>query len=119
MRGVHHGRWDRRPQRVVFRVAVGGVRLGAIGRCGIRIVAVAAGGVTVVAPPLVRGVGLVGGGSRAGPASDGPCALMRAARRRFGIGARRCREVGQVPQARGGGLTRGCCCQPDRGLVFV
>jgi hypothetical protein len=101
MRDVHRGQWDCRPQRVVLRVAVGGATLGAIGRCGVRIAASVAGGVTVVPPTLVRGVGLVGGSSRARPASDGRCDLVCAARRRLGIGARWCWEVDQVPHARG------------------
>jgi hypothetical protein len=106
MRGVHRGRWDRRPRRVVYRVAVGGVTLGAIGRCGVRIVASVTGGVTVGPPPFVRGVGLVGDGYRAGPASDGRCAPVRAARRRCSVGARRCWELGPSTAVRGSGLTR-------------
>jgi hypothetical protein len=106
MRDTHRGRWDRRPQRVVFRVAVGGVALGANGRCGVRIVASVAGGVTVVPPPVVRGAGLVGDGARARPAHAGRCALVRAARRRLGVGARRCWGLAASTAVRSSGLTR-------------
>jgi hypothetical protein len=54
MRGVHDGRWDRRPRRVVQRVAVGGATLGAMCRCRVGSVASVLLCVTVVAPPLVR-----------------------------------------------------------------
>jgi hypothetical protein len=68
------------------------VTLGAIGRCGVTIAASVAAGVIVVAPPLVRGVGVVGRGLPAGPTNDYRCDSVSV----LGAGAGRlvkCREL--------------------------
>jgi hypothetical protein len=75
------------------------------------------GGSLRVAPPFVRGVGLVGGGLGAGPASGGRCTWVRAARRRGGIGARWCWELRPSTAGSGPRSNTGCCGQRDRHIM--
>jgi hypothetical protein len=118
MRGVHDSRRDRRPRRGVPCMAVGGAWLGQRVPCRVPIVAFVVVGATVVAPPVARGVGLVGGGSGAGPAHGGRCALVRAARRRFGRGARRCWALRPSTAGSRRRANTGCCSHGGRGIVI-
>jgi hypothetical protein len=105
-RDVHGGRWDRRPRRVVSRVAVGGATFEAARRCDVGIVA----SVLVVVGVWRRRVRAAWVWSVAASVWGRHPAVgaLGCARRGAGCTSVRCGagSCGQVPRARGRALTR-------------